>query len=115
MAGRSNNRGKVPSATDRRLAQVRALKALHFADELTVEEQIEAKDAKISLLEDQVTELERRLAAAERRPVRPQPETAGLKSTQSEAGLRRVPPAVPDASQDSDADDDDRRFNFYRD
>ena len=60
---------KRPNATERRLSRVRALKAEFFADEMTVEEQLAAKDARIVELEREVEVLRLRL---ERQ--RPQPE-----------------------------------------
>ncbi len=120
MAGRSNTSGKAQSVTEKRLAHVRALKAQYFAEDLTIEEQLQAKDARISDLEDRVAELERRLAtfiaaAPERQPRRPQPETLRPKHTAPEIAGHKDTPAESDASAGSDAEDDEPRFNFYRD
>lgn len=61
------------NTTERRLAQVRALKERYFSDELTVEERLKAKDARIALLESRVAELEQRLEKLQP-PTRSQPE-----------------------------------------
>lgn len=88
------------NTTERRLAQVRAIKDRYFAEELTVEERLQAKDARIALLEGQVAELQERLDRLEQtqeRTARPRPE-------------RRTPPprVVADQGQQSG-------FDFYRD
>ncbi len=80
---------KRPNATERRLSRVRALKAEFFADEMTVDEQLAAKDARIVELEREVEILRLRV---ERQ--RPAPE-------------QRAPVA--------DAKNSEPRFDFYRD
>ncbi len=91
------------NTTERRLAQVRAIKDRYFAEELTVEERLEAKDARIALLEGQVAELKQRLERIERVQQRPQAPRAERRA----APMRVV---VED-------DDDPRQagFDFYRD
>lgn len=90
------------NTTERRLAQVRAIKDRYFAEELTVEERLEAKDARIALLEGQVAELKQRLDRLERAKVRserPRPE-------------RRNPPAPAIVDDD---EPEQSGFDFYRD
>lgn len=55
------------NANDRRLAQLRVLKEEHFADDLSDEEIIEAKNARIELLEDEVAKLRKRVNKLEER------------------------------------------------
>lgn len=55
------------NANERRLAQLRVLKEEHFADDLTDEEIIEAKNARIELLEDEVAKLRKRVNKLEER------------------------------------------------
>lgn len=73
---------KRQSTSERRLAQVRALKERYFSEELTVEERLRAKDAQIVLLENQVADLRRRLEKLER---------TTATSTASEARATRRP------------------------
>lgn len=80
---------KRPNATERRLSRVRALKAEFFAEEMTVEEQLAVKDARIAELEREVEVLRLKL---ERQ--RPRPEQ---------------PASRPDAQST------EPRFDFYRD
>ena len=90
------------STTERRLAHVRAIKDRYFAEELTVEERLEAKDARIALLEGQVAELQQRLDRLERAQTqtpRPRPE-------------RQNPVA---STPFDDADQQQAGFDFYRD
>lgn len=55
------------SANERRLAKLRVLKEEHFAEDLTDEELIEAKTARIELLEDEVAKLRKRVNQLEER------------------------------------------------
>lgn len=80
---------KRPNATERRLSRVRALKAEFFAEEMTVEEQLAAKDARIAELEREVEVL--RLKLDRQRP------------------LPEQPASRPDAQSA------EPRFDFYRD
>lgn len=92
---------KGQNVTEKRLAQVRALKGRYFEDELSVEEQLQAKDARIALLESEIADLKAQLARAKQRQTRPRPETQ-----------RQVEEAP---SNRSDLTDDEPQFNFYRD
>ncbi len=86
---------KRQSSNERRLAQVRVLKERHFSNDLTLEERLEAKDAQIALLENQVADLQQRLERLEAKATgRPLPESSAP-TPRSEAG--------------------EPRFNFYRD
>lgn len=74
------------NANERRLAQLRVLKEEHFADDLTDEEIIEAKNARIELLEDEVSKLRKRinkLEAAQR--ISPRPSASQPKAPSPEA------------------------------
>ena len=94
---------KGQNATEKRLAQVRALKGRYFEDELSHEEQLQAKDAQIALLENEIIELQRKLDRAKKRQSRPRPERPQRGETQQ----------TPEPTQP--ATDDEPRFNFYRD
>ena len=92
---------KGQNVTEKRLAQVRALKGRYFEDELSVEDQLQAKDARIALLEGEVAELQDQLARAKKRQARPRPEH------------QRQIVETPEATNPNV--DDEPRFNFYRD
>ena len=89
------------NTTERRLAQVRALKERYFADELTVEERLEAKDARIALLESQVAELQRRLDQLER--------------LQSDRDVTSSSPRRPQPEVSAPSNAEQTGFDFYRD
>ena len=50
-----------PNTTERRLAHVRAIREQFYAEELTLQEQLEAKDERIAELEREVELLQERL------------------------------------------------------
>lgn len=91
---------KGQNATEKRLAQVRALKARYFEDELSVDEQLQAKDARIALLESEIADLQAQLAKAKRRRDHPRPE-------------QHRPQVVQDDR--ATLDTEEPRFDFYRD
>ena len=93
---------KRQNTTERRLAQVRALKERYFSEELTVEERLEAKDARIELLENQLAELKRRVDALDRKVAPPQP-------PQSERRTR------PTRERSPLFESEQHGFDFYRD
>ena len=62
---------KRPNATERRLSRVRALKAEYFAEEMTIEEQLAVKDARIVELEREVEVLRLKLERQRPRPEQP--------------------------------------------
>lgn len=70
-----------PNATERRLARVRALKAEFFGEELSVEEQLAAKDIRIAELEREVEVL--RLKLERQRPEGHGPRSASTAPTPS--------------------------------
>ena len=86
------------NATEHRLAKVRVLKEEHFADDLTDEEIIEAKEARIDLLEDEVAKLRKRVNQLEER------------ERQAKAG--RQQPEQRSVSETGPADQPG--FDFYR-
>jgi|GEM_PF-2451015 len=59
------------NATERRLARVRALKAEFFAEEMTADEQLDIKDARIAELEREVEILQLKLERQRPRPEQP--------------------------------------------
>lgn len=89
--------GKPQNANERRLAQLRVLKEQHFAEELTPEQIIAAKDARIQLLEDEVFKLRKRVN---------QLEASGLQSVSKQAASSRRAP-LPETA-------DEPTFDFYR-
>ena len=88
---------KRQSINEHRLAKLRVLKEEHFAEELSHEEMIEAKDARIELLEDEVAKLRKRVNQLEER-VHRQPRTAPVR--EEPRSSRRESDAQP-------------RFDFY--
>lgn len=57
-----------PSIAQQRLARVRAIKEQYYAEDLTLEQRLEIKDARIEELELENADLRARLHAARARP-----------------------------------------------
>lgn len=93
---------KRQNTSERRLAQVRALKERYFSEELTVEERLAAKDARIQLLETEVAELKLRLERLEAR-------------AQRSAPSRPERPNPPAKQHSPLFESEQAGFDFYRD